>query len=199
VLELPDGSRVAFDMPESWTVEPLADAVRSDPPIPDALPPRQWCLVPAEAPPAIDGCSGVLVAAGPDWLPGPAGSAYSPRQVNGWRSGEAPLACPFGTDGEPTDAAVATVTPDDAAATAEPDDTEVDLLVTAAEGMPLTSVQTEMDGRLLTYETWRASCSLSEEIVISPQVWHDPTLGVLVKDYFGMPQTPVLVESLRPA
>lgn len=200
-LELPDGSSIAFDMPDSWAVEPMPDAVREDPPIADAVPPRQWCLVPSEAPPAIDGCTGVLVAAGPDWLPGPAGTAYTPRQVDGWRSGAASLACPFGEDGQPADAAEATITPDEADATTDPtpDDSEVDLLVTASEGLPLTSVQTEVNGRQLTYETWRASCSLSEEVVINPQVWHDSTLGVLVKDYFGLPEIPALVESLRAA
>src|SRR5690606_39315589 len=119
VLELPDGSSLAFDMPDTWRVEPLPDAVREDSPIADAVAPRQWCLVPSQAPPAIDGCTGVLVAAGPDWLPGPAGTAYSPRQVDGWRSSAGPLACPFVEGGEPADATVADITPAEDGATAD--------------------------------------------------------------------------------
>ncbi len=201
-LEHPDGGTVSFQMPETWTVVPMEEPERTDPPpIADAVAPLQWCLVPPEAPPVLDGCSGVLLVMGPDWLPGPAGSAYTPRQVDGWRSGAAPLACPFGEDGEPADAASVTITPDQAGATADPtpDDSEVDLLVTEAEGLPLTSVSTEVDGRRVTYETWRASCSLTEDVVITPQVWHDLELGVLVRDYFGLPETALVVESLRGA
>lgn len=200
-LEHPAGTAITFEMPETWTVVPLEEPERTASPIADAVPPQQWCLVPPDAPPALEDCSGVLIAMGPDWLPGPAGSAYSPRQVDGWRSGAAPLACPFGEDGEPADASSVTITPDQAGATADPtpDDSEVDLLVTEAEGLPLTSVQTEVNGRRLTYETWRASCSLTEGVVINPQVWHDLELGVLVRDYFGLPETAVLVESLRGA
>lgn len=210
LLEAP-GASVEIDLPETWTVQELEEAERTLPPDPAAQAPQQWCLVPPTAPPAIDGCSGVLVAVGPDWLPGHAGAAYSLRQVEGWRSTPGPLACPVDEEGEPTDAAVVTATPgeevadddiadDLAGATAPPptpDDSEVDLLVTASEGMPLTSVESEVAGRTLTYETWRATCSLSEGVVISPQVWHDRGLNVLVRDYFGLPATISIVESLR--
>lgn len=221
VFDVPGGTQVALDLPQDWTIEELGEATRTTSPIADAVAPQQWCLVPPNAPPAIDGCSGILLAAGGDWLPGAAGAAYSPRQVDGWRSGPGPLACPFGPDGEPADTALSTATPDGVGATQQPpdgseveasgegseedpgevtpDDSEVDLLVTAAEGMPLTSVQTQIDGRAVTYETWRASCSLSPEVVIVPQVWHDVDLHVLVRDYFGMPETAVIVESLRGA
>lgn len=207
------GTAVEVDLPETWTVQELGEAERTLPPDPTDQAPQQWCLVPPDAAPAIDGCSGVLVAAGPDWLPGHAGAAYSLRQVEGWRSTPGPLACPVDDEGEPTDAAVVTATPgeevadddvadDLAGATAPPptpDASEVDVLVTASEGMPLTSVESEMAGRTITYETWRASCSLSEDVVISPQVWHDRDLGVLVRDYFGQPEAITIVESLRAA
>lgn len=200
-LEHPDGAAVSFQLPQTWTIVPMEEPERTDQPIADAVAPLQWCLVPPDAPPVLDGCSGVLFAMGPDWLPGPAGSAYSPRQVDGWRSGAGPLPCPFGEDGARADASSVTIIPDQAGATAEatPDDSEVDLLVTAAEGLPLTSVSTEVDGRRVTYETWRASCSLTEDVVITPQVWHDLELGVLVRDYFGLPETALVVESLRGA
>ncbi len=236
LLEGP-GTSVEIDLPEGWTVQELGEAERTLPPDPTDQAPQQWCLVPPSAPPAIDGCSGVLVAVGPDWLPGHAGAAYSLRQVEGWRSTPGALACPVDEDGEPTDAAVVTATPDDEAADDEaadgeagdeaanddnaqdgvaddgltgdgaeatappptPDDSEVDLLVTASEGMPLTSVESEVAGRTVTYETWRATCSLSEGVVISPQVWHDRDLNVLVRDYFGLPTTIAIVESLRAA
>lgn len=201
VLEGP-GTRIEFDLPETWTVHELGLAERTQSPDPEDQAPQQWCLVPPSGPPAIDDCAGVLIAAGPDWLPGHAGMAYSLRQVEGWRSTPGPLACPVTDEGEPTDAAVVTATPeeDDSVAATEapaPDASEVDLLVTASEGMPLTSVESEIDGRTVTYETWRAACSLSEDVVISPQVWHDRDLGVLVRDYFGLPETIMIVESLR--
>ncbi len=206
VLKGPGKTSVALDVPQSWQIERLKVAERTAPPDPDDIAPQQWCLVPPSAPPAIDGCSGVLVAVGPDWLPGHAGAAYSLRQVEGWRSVAGPLSCPFQEGGEPSDVTVATADPeevaeDEVAATAEPtpDESEVDLLVTAAEGMPLTTTQTEVDGRTVTYETWRASCSLSENVVIAPQVWQDQDLGVLVRDYFGQPETVAIVESLRGA
>lgn len=204
-LEGPDGTTYEVELPETWTVQELAAAERTAAPDQSAVPPAQWCLVPPSGPPTIDGCAGVLLAAGPDWLPGHAGSAYSLRQVDGWRSTDGPLACPVDQDGEPTDAAVVTATPDEdsvedaVAATAEPDASEVDLLITASEGMPLTSVESEVNGRTLTYETWRASCSISENVVISPQVWHDRDLGVLIRDYVGLPETIAIVESLRTA
>ncbi|WP_161958386.1 hypothetical protein [Ornithinimicrobium cavernae] len=199
VLEGPEGTGVAFDLPDTWSIQTLGEAERTAAPDPEAVAPVQWCLVPPSAPPAIDGCSGVLVALGPDWLPGHAGAAYSLRQVEGWRSTPGPLSCPLGEEGTPVDVATVTSTPDDVEATADPtpDDTEVDLLVTAAEGMPLTTTQSEVDGRTVTYETWRAACSLSEDVVIAPQVWQDQDLGVLVRDYFGLPETVVIVESLR--
>lgn len=204
-LEGPDGTAYEVELPETWTVQELAAAERTAAPDETATPPAQWCLTPPSGPPTIDGCAGVLLAAGPDWLPGHAGAAYSLRQVDGWRSSDGPLACPVDQDGAPTDAAVVTATPDgdapgdSAATTAEPDASEVDLLVTAAEGMPLTSVESEVNGRTVTYETWRAACSLSAEVVISPQVWHDRDLGVLVRDYVGLPETIAIVESLRSA
>ena len=216
VFDTAGGAQIALDLPQDWTIEPLGEAVRTNSPIADAVAPQQWCLVPPNAPPALDGCSGVLLAAGGDWLPGAGGTAYSPRQEDGWRSSTGPLPCPLGPDGEPVDTALTTATPDAVEATAAPDrsgsdsefeapvettpdESEVDLLITASEGMPLTSVQTSVDGRTLTYETWRASCSLSPDVVITPQVWHDRELDVLIRDYFGIPETAIIVESLRGA
>lgn len=201
VLDVPGGGRIAFDLPDTWTVQELRLAERTAAPDPQAQPPQQWCLVPPEELPAIDGCAGVLIAAGPDWLPGHAGAAYSVRQQEGWRSTSEPLACPFGEDGQPGDLAAATRTPDDATVTAAPttlDDSEVDLLVTAGDGLPMTSTETEVDGRSVRYETWRVTCSLSEG-AITPQVWHDLELGVLVRDYFGSPYSVALIASLRDA
>lgn len=218
VLET-SGGNLEIDLPETWTVQPLPEAERTQAPDAEAQAPQQWCLVPPSPQPTFDGCAGVLVAAGPDWLPGHGGAAYSLRQDEGWRSTPGPIACPVTEDGEPTDAARVTATPDqvdqtqapgedagdedDAAEIGveelEPDGAEVDLLVTASEGLPLTSVETEVNGRRITYETWRASCTLSETVVIAPQVWHDRELGVLVRDYVGLPDTLGIVESLRAA
>ncbi|MCK0112873.1 hypothetical protein MWU75_12055 [Ornithinimicrobium sp. F0845] len=200
VLDVPGGTRIAFDMPDTWSIVELGTAQRTEPPDPSATLPQQWCLVPADELPAIDGCAGVLLAAGPDWLPGHAGTAYSPRQVEGWHTTPGPLPCPFADDGGIADAATVTSTPDAAAMTeapTTPDDSEVDLLVTSAEGLPLTTTQSEVNGRTVTYETWRATCSLTEEAAMTPQVWHDLDLGVLVRDYFGSPDTIALVSSLR--
>lgn len=202
VLDVPGGDRIAFDMPDSWTVVELGPAERTAPPNPGAEAPQQWCLVPPEELPVIDGCAGILLAAGPDWLPGHAGAAYAPRQVNGWRTAPGPIPCPFTEGGGLADEATVTSTPDAAATTAAvetPDESEVDLLVTAAEGMPLTSSQNEVNGRTVSYETWRATCSLTEDVAITPQVWHDIDLGVLVRDYVGSPHTIELIASLRGA
>lgn len=199
VLDVPGGSQIAFDLPDTWTVQELGEAVRTDPPDPQAQPPQQWCLVPPTELPPIDGCAGVLIASGPDWVPGHAGAAYAVRQQEGWRSTAGQLPCPFGEDGLPTDTGVATSTPDAAPVTGAPttmDDAEVDLLVTENDGFPLTSAETEVDGRSVRYETWRASCSLSEGS-ITPQVWHDLELGVLVRDYIGSAYSVALVGSLR--
>lgn len=199
VLDVPGRNPIAFDLPDTWQVQELGVAERTTTPDPESQPPQQWCLVPPEDLPAIDGCAGVLLAAGPDWLPGHAGAAYSVRQEEGWRSTPEPLPCPFGDDGLPADAAEATSTPDDAAVTggpATPDESEVDLLVTAGDGLPMTSAETEVDGRSVRYETWRVTCSLSEGS-ITPQVWHDLDLRVLVRDYFGSPYSFSLVASLR--
>lgn len=209
VLEVPGGAQITFDLPDDWTVVELGLAERTAPPNPGAEPPQQWCLVPPEELPAIDGCAGVLLAAGPDWLPGHAGSAYSARQVNGWRSTAGPLPCPFGTDGGIADVSTATATPgavDSAQETGgpqgpeapdEPDPSDVDLLVTSAEGLPLTSTQSEVNGRTVGYETWRATCSLREGVAITPQVWHDLSQGVLIRDFFGSPDTVTVVTSLE--
>ncbi|NLG23010.1 MAG: hypothetical protein GX555_16440 [Actinomycetales bacterium] len=200
VLDVPGGARIAFDMPDTWTVVELGAAQRTADPNPGAEPPQLWCLVPPEVRPAIDGCAGILIAAGPDWLPGHAGAAYSPRQVEGWRSTPGPLPCPFGEGGAVADDATVTSTPDTAATTGTPeppDDSEVDLLVTAAEGLPLTTTQSEVNGRTVTYETWRATCSLTEDVALTPQVWHDLDLGVLVRDFFGSPDAVGLISSLR--
>lgn len=211
VLDVPGGGRLAFDLPDTWRIEELGLAARTAAPDPDAQPPQQWCLVPDEELPAIDGCAGVLLAAGPDWLPGHAGAAYALRQQEGWRSTPEPLACPFDEDGLPADAVLATSTPDAVGATSEPaeeepaedepveqEPSEVDLLVTANDGLPMTSTETEVSGRTVRYETWRVTCSLSEGS-ISPQVWHDVDLRVLVRDYFGSPYSVAVVASLREA
>lgn len=199
-LTVPGGSLIAFDMPDTWTVVELGAPERTAPPDPTAQAPRQWCLVPPDELPAIDGCAGILLAAGPDWLPGHAGAAYSTRQVDGWRSDPAPLPCPFADDGTLADEATATSTPDAVEVTGAPttpDEAEVDLLITTAEGLPLTTSQSEVNGRMVTYETWRATCSLTEDVAVTPQVWHDLDLGVLVRDYFGSPESVGLVASLR--
>lgn len=199
VLEVPEGGQIAFDMPDTWRVVEMGPAERTDPPDPDAAAPQQWCLEPPEALPAIDGCAGVFVAAGPSWLPGNAGAAYSPRQAEGWHSTPAPMTCPVTEDGQVTDSEAVTAAPDNSESAAAPteDEDDLNLLVTASEGMPLTTSESQIQGRTVTYETWRASCTLTPQVAITPQVWHDPELGVLVRDYFGNPDTISLVSSLR--
>lgn len=237
-VSAPGGATVAFAMPADWTLEQLGPTSLVEPQ-PGSVAPHRWCLVPPADLPAIDDCAGLLLASGPDWLPGGAGAPYAPRQVDGWLSTPGRLLCPVDKEGDlRTDEALVTATPDGVGQTGAPegggldaslpgvdeepvdgaeegaaaageedgeapeepagdpgDEAEPDLASSESDGRPLTSVRTEVDGREVHYETWRVTCTLSE-FSFTPQLWHDPELDVLVKDYFGRPETALIVDSL---
>lgn len=65
----------------------------------------------------------------------------------------------------------------------------------ASDPAPVTT-QTEVGGLEMGYETWRARCTEGEE-AFTPQLWHVPELNVLVKDYFGQPETITMLETLE--
>lgn len=261
-VPVPGGSALTFQMPADWELQELGAASLIEPQ-PGSIAPHQWCLVPPADLPLVDGCAGLLIASGPDWLPGGVGQPYVPRQVDGWLSTPGRLLCPVDEEGDlRTDEALVTATPDGVGQTGGPDDgltlpdlggeqgdgdsedgadedeaddagegaagdqdgdrdgddggdqngddgdqegddggeqeeeePEPDLAASDADGRPLTSVRTEVDGRAVHYETWRVNCTLSE-FTFTPQLWHDPELDVLVKDFFGRPETALVVESL---
>lgn len=168
--------RISVDVPGGWTLQDLGDAQPSEP-VAGEVAPHVWCLVPDYFLPEVDGCAGVVVAVGGDWLPGAAGGRYEPGQADGWRWGQEPLLCPFDPEAELAD------------------DGTGNLAVSEAEGAPLTSSDTEMGGLEMHYETWRVRCTETGES-FSPQLWHVPELNVLVKDYFGSAETLAVLESL---
>lgn len=168
-------TRVSLQVPGGWTVQDLGEAAAADP-VPGAVAPHRWCLAPPYGVPEVDGCAGVLVAVGGDWLPGAAGQPYAEEQVDGWRWGTEPLLCPFDPE-------------------ADPEAEEPNLVVSDAEGTPLTTADTEVNGMTTHYETWRVRCTTTED-VFTPQLWHIPELNVLVKDYFGQADTGSVLESL---
>lgn len=168
--------RISVDVPGGWTVEDLGEAEPAEPRAGEVAP-HVWCLVPDYFVPAVDGCSGVVIAVSGDWLPGATGSRYEPRQTDGWRWGADPLPCPFDPEAEVGE------------------DGSGNLAVTDADGAPLTSTDTMVGELRMRYETWRVRCTETGE-AFSPQLWHVPELNVLVKDYFGSPETLAVLESL---
>ncbi|CAN5839486.1 hypothetical protein BH24ACT8_BH24ACT8_21770 [soil metagenome] len=169
--------RVGIDVPGGWTVQDMGETAVPAPE-PGLIPPHQWCLVPSEPLPVVDGCAGVVVAVGGDWLPGAGGEPYVADQPGGWLSSTEPLLCPFDADAELYE------------------EGEGNVVVTDSEGAPLTSTQTEVGGLEMRYETWRARCTEGEE-AFTPRLWHVPELNVLVKDYFGLPGTITTLETLE--
>jgi hypothetical protein len=169
--------RISVDVPGGWTVEDMGDAEPAEPRAGEVAP-HVWCLVPDYFLPSVDGCSGIVIAVGGDWLPGAAGGRYEARQADGWRWGSDPLRCPFDDTTEPP-----------------PEDGSGNLAVTDSEGAPLTSTETVVGDLRMRYETWRVRCTETGE-TFAPQLWHVPELNVLVKDYFGSPETLAVLESL---
>lgn len=156
-----------------------ADAAADDVLTPDGQPAWHWCLVPAQEYPALEGCAGLSVAVGGDWLPGQYGLPYAANQAEGWRPTAEPIRCPIAEEadeeapdeGEPTDVV-------------EP---------VPGESGPLTSDETRIGEHLMRYETWRVTCTESEE-TFTPRVWQSRSLNVLVRDYVGIPETvPILI------
>lgn len=168
-------TNVSVLVPAGWSVQDLGEAEAGEP-VAGQVAPHRWCLVPAYAVPPVDGCSGVLVAVGGDWLPGAGGQPYEPGQVDGWRWGTEPLPCPFDPE-------------------ADSEAEEPNLAVTDAEGAPLTTTESELNGMPAVYETWRVRCSGTDD-AFTPQVWHVPELNVLIKDYFGQAATGLVLEEL---
>lgn len=181
-------------VPRGWNV--AERAVPADPQPPPGTPPDLWCLQPPDPGPLVDGCGGVLVALGGDWLPGPGGTAYEPGQASGWTMGPVVQPCPFPGEEPDGDDAALTTAPDLAGATATPDPDVVDVVLPSVEGEPLTSVRTELDGRPAVWETWRVACSRSG-VVFAPQAWYVPELELLVRDHLGHPETVLVLASLE--
>lgn len=169
--------RVRLDVPGGWTVQDMGEPVLATQ-RPGLVPPNQWCLVPPQPVPVLDGCAGVIVAVGGDWLPGAAGEPYAAQQESAWLASTEPLLCPFDPEA------------------ALDEEGEGNVVVTDAEGAPLTSTTTEVGGLDMRYETWRARCTTTGE-TFTPQLWHVPELDVLVKDYFGSPQTVPMLGTLE--
>jgi hypothetical protein len=168
--------RVSVEVPGGWSVQDLGEAELAEP-VAGEVAPHRWCLVPDYFVPEVDGCAGLVVSVGGDWLPGAAGGRYEPGQTDGWRFGTEPLLCPFDPEAELAE------------------DGTGNVVVSDAEGEPLTSRETDVGGLLMRYETWRVRCSETDE-AFSPQMWHVPDLNVLVKDYFGSPDAVAVLESL---
>lgn len=170
-------SGVRLDVPAGWTVVALG-ALETAGPEPGTVPPERWCLVPSYPVPEVDGCAGVVLDVGGDWLPGGAGEPYAPNQPFGWRWESEPLLCPFDEDAELDE------------------EGEGNVVVADGDGMPLTSAETRVGELLMRYQTWRVRCSTSEEDVFTPQQWQVPGLNVLVTDVFGSPDTLIVLLSL---
>lgn len=166
---------VSVLVPPGWSVLDLGDAELAEP-VAGEVAPHRWCLAPSYAVPSVDGCAGVLVAVGGDWLPGAAGQPYVPGQVDGWRWGTEPMLCPFDPE-------------------ADPEAEEPNEIVADAEGAPLTTTNTEVNGMAAVYETWRVRCTGTDD-AFTPQVWQVPELNVLVKDYFGQADTGLVLDDL---
>lgn len=104
---------------------------------------------------------------------------------------------PGAEDPEGGDPAAGDSLPGDAAATtAVPDPLQQDVMVTASDGEALTYLQLELAGHPATYETWRVTCSLSEE-TFAPQAWYVPDLELVIRDVLGNPETVLVLESLE--
>lgn len=187
-------TRLEFEIPADWEVEDMGDAEAADPQA-GQIPPHLWCLVPPTGLPPIDGCAGVVVAIGGDWLPGAGGSPYRHNQEGAWWSGSGEPACPFGQgaedEGEAEDAGEGE---DGDQGEAEP----TDVAVTDNDGLPLTSTSTQVGEYVARYETWRVTCQEGGE-TFTPQLWHLPELNVLVKDYYGHPDTVAVLHGLEGA
>lgn len=182
---------VELMLPQDWEVIDLG-ALSAPPGPSDLTPAHHWCLVPGYPIPSIDGCAGVTVVLGTDWLPGAGGEPYQAGQPGGWRLPEEPLACPFHDAPEEDEV--------DAEAEGDPDaqveeEQDANVVVDLADGTPLTSVESRIGDHLIRYETWRVRCSETNE-VFTPQLWQVRDLGVIVTDYFGSPDTHLLLESL---
>ncbi|WP_153395148.1 hypothetical protein [Ornithinicoccus halotolerans] len=198
-------TRLEFEIPADWEVEDMGEAQAADPQ-PGEIPPHQWCLVPPGDLAPVDGCGGVVVAIGGDWLPGASGSRYQPNQAGAWWAGQDEPACPFGEEaggqrdedaegaegeeGGAGEAAGEAASGEDGAGGA------VDPAVTANDGLPLTSQTTTVGPHVARYETWRVSCEQSGQ-TLTPQLWHLPELNVLVKDYYGHPDTVAVLHGLQ--
>lgn len=213
---------VEIELPGSWQVQDLGEAdleqadltqfegdddaqTSVEELITDGLPPQLWCLVPPEGAPPVDGCAGVLVAVGGDWLPGAGGAPYRPEQVNGWRSGPDQVPCPVeddgladepDSDGQDTDQAEDDAAQGEDAADSEESAATSNVIVTEQEGEPVSSVTAQVGNYTAIYETWRATCSQTGE-TITPQVWYFPDLNVAVKDVLGHPDTFAIVNNLE--
>lgn len=179
--EIPEGAPngITILLPQGWEALDLGAV-----PAPEGVvgaPAHRWCLTPGYDLPSVDGCAGLTVSLGQDWLPGAAGGRYAPGQDGGWYHGAEPLVCPFAEVEEE----------------AEETEEEQNLVVDVGDGTPLTSVATVVGDHPARYETWRVRCALTEE-VFTPQVWQVTDLGVLVVDYFGAPDTHLILESISP-
>jgi hypothetical protein len=203
--------RLSLDIPADWQVEDLGPA-QSHSARAGQVAPHLWCLVPPEGLAPVDGCGGVVLAVGGDWLPGAGGEPYRPDQAGAWWSGLDEPACPFVQDPGAPEEEEDPEAPEEEDVEAPGDhDPEPagdedgpgldaaqppDPAATANDGRPLTSQITAVGERQVRYETWRVSCLSSGE-TLTPQLWHFPELNVLVKDYYGHPDTVAVLHGLQ--